>query len=122
MSELNEEDIKALMFLQAGICRLSANDTLTIIKLIKENAALKSRVQELESKNKQIEQSYAYEKLHDVAHINELDNQLADAMEIVKAVAHIGIEFEDYGKFEIGEYHILRARDICNPITPPKGK
>ena len=51
--------------------------------------------------------------------IIELGEKLDFAMDIVKAVAHIGVDF-GYGKFEIGEYHIERARDACEQITPPQ--
>jgi hypothetical protein len=50
----------------------------------------------------------------------KLEARVSELTEIVKAVAHIGIEFEDYGKFEIGEYHIERARELLSEITPPK--
>ena len=49
-----------------------------------------------------------------------LKQRVSELTEIVKAVAHIGIEFEDYGKFEIGEYHVQRARELLAEITPPE--
>lgn len=46
-----------------------------------------------------------------VDRIAELEAQLAEFNEIVKAVAHIGIDW-GYGKFELSQAHIDRARHL----------
>ncbi len=46
----------------------------------------------------------------------DLTTELYDDMfEIVKAVAHIGIDF-GYGKFELQDEHIAKAREICEQL------
>lgn len=43
--------------------------------------------------------------------IDAIDNYISELTEIVKAVAHIGIDF-GYGKFEISQEHINKARQL----------
>jgi|11_taG_2_1085331.scaffolds.fasta_scaffold52049_4 hypothetical protein len=43
--------------------------------------------------------------------IKDLERQLEEYMEIIKAVAHIGIDW-GYGKFELKQDHIDKARKL----------
>ena len=52
--------------------------------------------------------------MHD-RQIKDLEAQLAEAREIVKAVAHIGIDW-GYGKFELTDEHIDKARRLYEQL------
>lgn len=43
--------------------------------------------------------------------IDAIDDYISELTEIAKAVAHIGVDF-GYGKFELNEYHIAKAREL----------
>ncbi len=45
-----------------------------------------------------------------------LRDKLAEVEEIVKAVAHIGIDF-GYGKYELEQKYIDKARELTTPAT-----
>ena len=47
----------------------------------------------------------------DKRRIDVLERQLAEARELIKAVAHIGIDW-GYGKFELNQDHIDKARKL----------
>ncbi|MDC0600087.1 hypothetical protein OAO65_02135 [Flavobacteriales bacterium] len=43
--------------------------------------------------------------------IDAIDDYITELTEIVKAVAHIGVDF-GYGKFELNEEHVAKARQL----------
>lgn len=45
------------------------------------------------------------------ASIDAIDEYITELTEIVKAVAHIGVDF-GYGKFELDDEHIAKARKL----------
>lgn len=47
--------------------------------------------------------------------IKSLERQLAEARELIKAVAHIGIDW-GYGKFELSQDHIDKARELYEKL------
>jgi len=49
--------------------------------------------------------------------VSELtDSQLNEIMEIIEAVAHVGIDF-GYGVFELNKEHISKARELYEEIS-----
>ncbi len=52
--------------------------------------------------------------------LNELLEQIHDYQDIVKAVAHIGVDF-GYGEYEVEEKHIKSAREYFELFNQPKG-
>tara|TARA_B100001142_G_C14333509_1_gene654994 strand:- start:597 stop:815 length:219 start_codon:yes stop_codon:yes gene_type:complete len=58
-----------------------------------------------------IKERYLEQEINKDLRILELKRQLEEAREIVKAVAHIGIDW-GYGKFELNQDHIDKARKL----------
>ena len=52
--------------------------------------------------------------------IEHLERQLAEARELIKAVAHIGIDW-GYGKFELTQEHIDKARKLYEQQLKEQG-
>ena len=54
---------------------------------------------------------YLEQEINKDLKIQALERQLAEARELIKAVAHIGIDW-GYGKFELNQDHIDKARKL----------
>ena len=54
---------------------------------------------------------YLEQEINKDLKIHALERQLAEARELIKAVAHIGIDW-GYGKFELNQDHIDKARKL----------
>ena len=54
---------------------------------------------------------YLEQEINKDLKIQDLERQLAEARELIKAVAHIGIDW-GYGKFELNQDHIDKARKL----------
>jgi len=56
----------------------------------------------------------------DKRRIDVLERQLAEARDLIKAVAHIGIDW-GYGKFELNQDHIDKARKLYEEQLKEQG-
>jgi len=63
------------------------------------------------SKKQNAEEDYITTPISVLSYITDLESQLAEARELIKAVAHIGIDW-GYGKFELNQDHIDKARKL----------
>ena len=54
---------------------------------------------------------YLEQEINKDLKIQDLERQLEEARELIKAVAHIGIDW-GYGKFELNQDHIDKARKL----------
>ena len=61
------------------------------------------------------EERYLEQECDNIVKIQRLERQLAEARELVKAVAHIGIDW-GYGKFELTDEHIDKARELYEQL------
>ena len=57
-----------------------------------------------------------YDELETEKVVNDLQNKLAVAMNLIKAVAHVGVDF-GYGKYELTEEMIAEARVLTEKHT-----
>jgi hypothetical protein len=67
------------------------------------------------NKKQNAEENYITTPISVLSYITELERQLAEAREIVKAVAHVGIDW-GYGVFELNQDHINKARDLYEQL------
>ena len=73
----------------------------------KEEFCSECTIEDLERKLEEVREAYEF----NLDLLSEKERKLKEAREIVKAVAHIGIDW-GYGKFELNQDHIDKARKL----------